>query len=265
MGYDRGACCTTWQISFLWSSLTYIDRCADLVFDNHTQNHYAKPLRGFGVEFASFKLKQHCFCLFPTSPLLTVSKSCGIASLGYQKQVVFFGLPKRRKPTPSINHLNHWISIYFNLQEGNHFDLPVGDSFSHSHLGVTKRQLWEQANSQLKRCGQKSSKLFRSRDIQHHHTFIFLSHQFLFTVLKLRLQAQGSASVTCRSHLWCLTLCEITMILGQAPLIYCLLIYQFHFSTYLALNLAPNLSHSTYAKYVNKVSVLHCPHLMLPS
>ena len=158
MGYDRHA--PQLGKSFFFDHLfIYIDRCADLVFDNHTQNHYAKPLRGFGAEFASFKLKQHCFCLFPTSPLLTVSKSCGIASLGSKKTAWTIALPKRRKPTPSINHLNHWIStcsIYFNLQEGNHFDLPIGDSFSHSHLW------WWRISDNFWKDVEKSSKLFRN-------------------------------------------------------------------------------------------------------
>ena len=70
MGYDRGACWLNQcecscnlanQFSLIIFDLPYLDRCAHLVFDKHTQNHYAQ-----GVEFASFK--QHCL-LFPTSLL----------------------------------------------------------------------------------------------------------------------------------------------------------------------------------------------------
>ena len=97
----------------------------------------------------------------------------------------------------------------------------------------------------------------------------------------LRLHAQGSASGTSRSHLRCLawngrwitckfvvnnvkwgeTLCEKTMIIRPALSIYIyyLSTYQFYLSTFLALNLALTRLHNTSAKYMKKVSVLHCP------
>lgn len=159
MGYDRRApqLGKSFFFDHLWStsigaqilSLTIIRKTT-------TQNHYA--VLGLNLHHSnSNNTVSVCFQLHLYWQSL---KAVVLHHWAPKKTARTIALPKRRKPTPSINHLNHWIStcsIYFNLQEGNHFDLPIGDSFSHSHLWW-----WSYQRQLLKGCGKKSSKLFRN-------------------------------------------------------------------------------------------------------